>query len=124
MAKKVPREMVLTVVGGQHAMTRKVMANIAATLNEWPVKCRLVREPDNTFDENAIQVIVDDESSKFNRYKIGYIRRQVAAVLAAGLDSGAFEVREVMLTDYDPEEGEGNLAVKIKTPVLRTMDEG
>src|SRR5262245_4976271 len=58
---------------------------------------RLVREPDNKYDDNAIMVCLPERLH--GGKQLGYIRRESAALLAPKLDSGELRVVSAKLLD-------------------------
>lgn len=56
------------------------------------VFARLVREPKNCYDKNAIKVLVyvsTDKGKNYKWYPIGYVPRELAETLAPQLDAGS-----------------------------------
>jgi HIRAN domain len=91
-----------SVVGIQYRVTLPYRRRLAE-LTPFPV--RLVREPENPHDENAIAVTIA-AGTFINGMKIGYLRREVAAVLAPALDEGVIAETKAELTTLDPEISE------------------
>jgi hypothetical protein len=113
-AKKKPnsnnRTRRFAVVGVAHRITMSTRKLIAAKIKaEDGLGCVLFRERDNPADENAIKVILED--APYNELHIGYLPRQVAAVIAPKWDSGKVEIKRVVLVDMTPHEGEGEVKV-------------
>lgn len=101
-----PRLVEFEVVGINYRLTPATMRDMQADL---PLLCRLVREPDNSHDENAIKVM---EVEKDN-FQIGYLARQVAEVLAPAMDIGKFPFESTcLLTEIDPNLGRGTLVLQ------------
>lgn len=64
---------------------------------------RLVREPDNKYDENAIRVYLPERIMGGNQ--LGYLHRQTAELLAPKLDSGSLVVKTAELTELNVADG-------------------
>lgn len=97
----------LSVVGLNHRVTATEFGKLFDAL---PVKCRLVREPENEYDENAIKVIAHPKRH------IGYLRRGVASSLAPRLDKKITEIVSCELVSLDEDtEAEGILKVLTRT---------
>ncbi|CAB9507728.1 Inherit from euNOG: Chromosome 11 open reading frame 68 [Seminavis robusta] len=77
----------LTVTALKHYYYKKGNKNGDATHQT----VQLVREPDNRFDANAIQVQL---SSSSNQVKLGYLARKVAELVAPWLDESLIQVEE------------------------------
>jgi len=88
-----------SVVGLGYRVTMPYRRRLAK-LTPFPV--RLVREPENTHDENAIAVTIA-AGTFIDGMKIGYLRREVAAVLAPALDEGIVAETKAEVTAVDPE---------------------
>ena len=89
-----------------------------------PIDCELEREPSNLYDANAIRVYVNDDRLKryFKEvyFHIGFLRREVAGVLAQGFDRGTLEVESCRLTYINSRHGWGRLKVLfLKTPASK-----
>jgi hypothetical protein len=116
MKKKVPHRVALSVVGMQYRVTKSTRQMISEHVrNDGPLLCKLVREPSNAVDPNAIRVLIADEP--YTGLFIGYLTRQVAEVLAPALDKGTAVAGRCVLTDVAPRDGEGEVLVTIKTNV-------
>jgi HIRAN domain len=107
-AKKKLRNLDLTVVGLSYRLTPAKMEDISG---ETPIKAKLVREPNNSADENAVAVYLTERPYK--DFHIGYLSRTVAAEIAPRLDAG-MEVVEVWLLSVDLVESKGQLSVKVR----------
>ena len=92
-----------SVVGIQYRTTLPVRRKLAELV---PFSVVLVREPKNTHDPNAIAVQIS-EGTFVDGMKIGYLRRQVAEVLAPALDSGEVIDTKAEMKMIDPEISEG-----------------
>ncbi len=99
----------LDVVGLQHRVTPSTRRYLARHVADEPMFCKLVREPENQHDENAIKVVIQEGSYK--DLHIGYIQRSVAAVLAIMLDEG--EISDVLLSIVDIDVDKGTAAAKL-----------
>lgn len=79
--------------------------------------CRIVPEPDNQFDENALAVQV---SHGGNVWKIGYIPRDVAAIIAPFLDGESVMCRIERITGgfstSDDERASYGVVLRIDLP--------
>ena len=92
----------LTVVGMQYRMTKQLRFE----LNEVsPFKIKVEREPENTHDENAISVAINEKGVPGHPMKIGYLRRVVAAELAPEMDEGHLTITKARLLEVDIDEG-------------------
>jgi hypothetical protein len=101
-------EMELSVVGLGYRMTPATMAKIAA---DCPLQARLVREPKNAHDENAVAVWLQEKPYNFH---IGYLPRAVAAAIAPKLDSGEVEIVEAWVSSVDVIHTSGEIVVKAR----------
>lgn len=61
---------------------------------------RLVREPDNKWDENAVMVMLP--ARLMGGKQLGYLHRESAELLAPRLDNGSLTVFSAKLTWLDP----------------------
>lgn len=99
-----------TVVGMGYRVTfpskRKLRDHLPFTV--W-----VTREPDNDHDGNAIAVKIGDHEVPLYPMTIGYLRKQVAKVLAPGLDDGTVEVGKAKLTEIR-EDGTGVVEIWLK----------
>lgn len=75
---------------------------------------RLVREPDNRFDPNAIMVLLPERIA--SGYQLGYLRASSAEVLAPALDSGRTMVVSAKLEglNEDDDYNTGEVFVRFK----------
>ena len=78
-----------------------------------PFHVRLEREAKNSNDANAIAVWTMSDPAAFHDMQLGYVARDVAAVLAVALDSGDVEVRRATITYLHALEGEGELTIRL-----------
>jgi hypothetical protein len=104
MAKTMER----LIVGTNHRVTRSTINVLRDSL---PMKAKLIREPENAHDGNAVMVWLDEKPWKM---QIGYLMREVAAEFAPLLDSGRLVVLEAHVTSLDPADGTGILFLKVK----------
>jgi len=105
------REITLTLVGMQYRVTpsgRKFMGE------HLPFRIKAVREPENFQDENAIAIFVNDEGVPYQGMKLGYLRRQVAAVWGPEMDKGRLVIEKGYLTEVDALEGVGELLLHVR----------
>lgn len=100
----------LSVVGISHRVTDATMRKIARDLQNGPMKCSLVREPENKHDENAIKVVIKERP--YRGLHLGYIARKVAREYAPAMDAGKMVNPKVWLVDL--EEGSGTLLLRFK----------
>lgn len=89
-------------------MTPAKMEDLAG---ETPLKAKLVREPENTHDENAIAVYLIEKP--YTNFQIGYLARVVASEIAPRLDAG-MEVVEAWVLDVDLVESKAELQAKVQ----------
>jgi hypothetical protein len=75
---------------------------------------RLVREPDNPADSNAIMVCMP--TRLLQGMQIGYVRRPTAEILAPKIDNGSLTVKGAVLAWLSPEDDykEGSLDVTFR----------
>lgn len=91
------------VVGIQYRITPSSFHFLERHLEGGPLVCKLEREPDNTADENAIRVILNETPMK--GLHLGYLRRQVSEMYAPLMDAGKLTPLEVKLTEVREEKG-------------------
>lgn len=109
--KRVEKEIRLSLVGVSYRVppaTRKFL------LGHLPCRVVLAREKDNLQDENAISVAIEDKGVPYNGMKLGYLRRQVAAVWANEIDAGRLTISKAYLIELDAVEGVGELLITVK----------
>lgn len=107
-------ELVLPVVGMKHRISVSTRRMIESHVEETTMECNLLRERDNVHDENAIKVVI--VTKPYQGFHIGYIQREVAAVMAPMLDSGDATVAACVLTEWNSQEATADLAVIVQTP--------
>jgi hypothetical protein len=107
-----------TVVGLQFRwkMTGREMLARAA-----PFPVELEREPDNPADENAIKVNIaaTKKLTKLKGAHLGYLRKEVAAMLAPRLDAGQVAPVKLWVTEVEPRNGEATLSCRFKDAVVK-----
>jgi hypothetical protein len=81
-----------------------------------PFKVELEREPENEHDENAIKVNLasDFKLTALKGKQLGYLRRNVAALLAPKLDAGSIEPVRLWVTEIDAKAGEATLEARFR----------
>lgn len=92
----------LTVVGMQYRMTPQLRFE----LNEAaPFKIKVKRDTENSHDENAIAVFINQEGIPANPMQIGFIRAKVAALLAPEMDMGLLRISKARIIEVNIEDG-------------------
>lgn len=86
-----------TGVGFQHRVKRDGRRALAGIL---PVRVRLVREPDNPMDENAVRVIHAD-TGVLGGSHIGYVAAAEAAIVAPLMDTRKLVFKSATLVSLD-----------------------
>jgi HIRAN domain len=107
--QKASKEMKFRVVGMKYRLSRSTRLILEKRL---PLLCRLVREPENEADPNAVAVYV--RSEPWRGTKLGYLPRGVAKEIAPRLDAKRLKVIRVTLVSLDVAEDEGQLIVKAR----------
>jgi len=81
-----------------------------------PFPVELEREPDNEYDPNAIKVNIHAKMklTKLHGKQLGYLRKEVAALLAPKLDAGSIEPVKLWITEVDPRAGEAELSCRFR----------
>jgi HIRAN domain len=110
----------LSVVGLQYRTTPSVRKYMVEHL---PFRVKLVREPNNLQDPNAIAVVIRDKEVPYDGMKLGYLRRQVANVWAEEIDEGRLQIHKVYLTDLDPQESVGEVLIEA-TAIAKVLEIG
>jgi hypothetical protein len=100
-------ELELEAVGLLYRVTPSTLRKIA---DETPLAAALVREPENTADENAVAVYLNDVP--WSNFHIGYLRREVAKEFAPMMDEGRLTIEQAWLQAVDVEAGEGEIYLK------------
>lgn len=104
-------EVEIPVVGMNYRVTPSTMNKLKVAL---PVRARLVREPTNKHDENAIRVEIMDKPFAHDKsgFHAGYVMRQVAFEYAPLLDADDFPWRrDGILVSVDDGSGSAVLVV-------------
>lgn len=87
-----------------------------------PFKIELVREHDNDYDENAIAVRIasDFKLTKLRSKQLGYLRREVAALLAPKMDAGTLQVVKLWVTEIDAKAGDATVQARFRDLAKKT----
>lgn len=112
----------LTVVGMQFRWTKDGREMLRCSC---PFYVVLEREPDNPADENAIKVNIasDHKLKKIRGMQLGYLRANIAALIAPKLDAGTTRLVSMWVTDIDPLTGEATAEARfrdLKKPAKQT----
>lgn len=99
------KQMELHLVGTKHHVKAQTILEIS---NCCPLEVRLVREPKNEVDPNAIRVEAVGEP--WDGMKLGYVGRETARVVAPRMDKKQIQIKGVTLEELD-ETGHGPLTV-------------
>jgi HIRAN domain len=103
-----PKKITLSVVGIDY----RVAAYEQRAMNAMaPFKVVIEREPDNFQDPNALKVVIQDKSMKYNGMHIGYLTRQVASEWSPVMDKGKLKISEAWVTAVGDGKGEALLTV-------------
>jgi hypothetical protein len=102
-----------TVVGLQFRWKMTGRETLARSV---PFPVELEREPDNKVDPNAIKVNI---AAKFKLTalrgrQLGYLRREIAEMLAPHLDSGRTVPLKLWVTEVRPNDGEASMSCRFK----------
>lgn len=97
-----------TVVGLQYRLPKQTRRMLAAKV---PFSVYFKRDKKNEYDENAIAVFIA-EGNFLERQHIGYLRREVAKVIAPRVDSGQINLPPFGIVD-SMKVDEGTAEVKI-----------
>lgn len=108
MAKKMTK-MKVPLAGMQYRVTPTTSEEMQRLA---PIKAKLVREPDNHYDENAIAVVLLEKPEQ--NMHVGYLPRAVARLLAPRLDRGEIEVTEAWLLEVFPDESEADVMIRYR----------
>jgi hypothetical protein len=115
--------MELEVVGLRFRWKKEGRAAIARMCDKSDITgIRLMREPENKYDENAVMVLLPTRI--LSGKQLGYLHRQAAELLAPKLDSGRLEVvgAKLLRLDSDAEHNVGTMLVRfrdLKAPAKR-----
>jgi hypothetical protein len=107
-AKSKEKKITFTIVGLSYHVTP---VKLQAISEDTPLRAKLVREPENPADRNAVAIHLDERPYK--DFKVGYLAREVAIEIASRMDRGKLEPREVWLIEVDPDDNTGTLVVKL-----------
>jgi hypothetical protein len=109
----------VTVVGLQFRWKADGRETLARNV---PIPVLLEREPANEHDENAVKVIIAQNYSlkALRGIHLGYLRREVAAMIAPKLDEGSIEPVVLRVTAVDPKPGEAALEMTFRDVKLKT----
>jgi hypothetical protein len=99
------KQMELHLVGTKHHVKAQTILEIS---NYCPLEVKLIREPKNETDPNAIRVEAVDEP--WDGMMLGYIGRHVASELAERLDKKQIQIKRAVLDELDS-AGHGPLTV-------------
>lgn len=116
MAKQSILKYEFTVVGMDYRLTPPSKAKLAELL---PFVVWVTRDPENEHDENAVAVRIGDYEIPMYPMQIGYLRRQVAKVLAPGLDDGTVSVGKAKLVEIR-DDGTGVVEIWLKHKKSKT----
>jgi hypothetical protein len=111
MSKRTIKKATFTLVGMDYRVTLPMRRELEKHL---PFVVWLVREPDNVHDENAIEVKIGDYNVPMYPMRVGYLRRQVAEVLAPKFDDGSISAGKAKLVSIDVDIGTGEIEVWLK----------
>lgn len=98
----------LTVVGLNFRWKREVRKMMPG----WcPFNVKLEREPDNEYDEYAIKVLIANQPglNKVWGKQLGYLRSNIAALLAPRLDAGEIKPASLIVTEIDVDGGQATI---------------
>ena len=120
MAKLVPNSLEIPIVGLQHRLTPSTRRFLEQRVQSGTIPVRIEREPENSADENAIKVIIDQ--APYKDMHIGYIPRIVAAEMAPSIDNGDIDLSTAVgeMTDVDASNGSAMMFLKFKAAVKKT----
>ena len=107
-------ELEMMVVGIKYRVSVSTRNALALDVKREKRRVYLEREPDNPVDENAVKVFMDEKP--YTGLHLGYVKKDIAALLAPVLDAGV-PVITAYLLDMDVKDGSGEIVVTLKTPV-------
>lgn len=93
------------VVGMQHRTSRQFRNHLKSIRDVHTVM--FDREPDNEYDRNAIRVLLKE-------MHIGYLPREIAALLSPRIDAGTHVLVKGFLSDVQPELGQAKVVVQLR----------
>src|SRR4051812_19482631 len=113
MAKQRTWSCTCTVVGLQFRWKESGRKTLAGAV---PFPVVLEREPDNEHDPNAVKVNIagDFKLTKLRGVQLGYLRKEVAAMLAPKIDAGQIEPVKLWITEVDYRAGDAELSCRFK----------
>jgi len=103
------REIETIVAGLEYRVTVGTQERLAQAA---PISAKLVREPDNEEDENAIKVILTEKP--FRGYHVGYVPRSIAKALAFHMDVDDVNITEVWVLSVDPDTESADLLIRFQ----------
>lgn len=103
----------LTVVGLQFRWKKSGREMLAQNV---PIPVALEREPDNPADPNAVKVVImgDYKLTRLRGVHLGYLRRNIAELLAPKLDAGTIESVKLWVTEVEPDSGDATLQARFR----------
>jgi hypothetical protein len=108
------RRLELSVVGIEYRVTPATVRKLQDGL---PLQAELLREPDNSYDENAVKVVLTDKSLK-GQFHIGYLSRQLASEIGPRMDAGRFPYVQAVLTEIDEKTGKLDVRMAAKAKAI------
>lgn len=120
-----PRGFHFQVVGLNHRCEKRLERQMMSLAKIKPIRAELVREPDNSVDKNAIKVVVTDNrllvlmERKTSGIHIGYMRKEVAKVVAPGLDDGSWSNATVRIEKVNPKHHHAKAHCTFQTPARK-----
>lgn len=121
-AKKTTKVVVATLdlVGMNYRVTKQTRIYMRKWLDDnGPILSKLLPEPSNTHDPNAVKVVIDE--GPYKGQFIGYISRKHTPVYGPRLLSGEIKVESAHITELWPDDGEGELLVKVRAPRKKSL---
>lgn len=108
----VSKTVTLQVVGMKYRVTPATRHLIRKKVeHDGPIPVKLIREPENVHDPNAIKVVIS--GSAYKGLHIGYLMRGVAAEYAQRLDEKRFHFEDGLMPIVNDEDGEAEIVVKL-----------
>lgn len=91
------------VVGLRFRWKKENRAILATTVAKGSIHgIRLVREPENKYDPNAVMVLLPERL--YDGKQLGYLRAESAALIAPKLDKGVLQVVSATLLNLDEDD--------------------
>ena len=106
----VERDVKLTCVGMQYRIKKDARRMMKKHV---PFRVAIRRESQNAVDENAMAVFVAD-SIPYKGLKLGYLKREVAAVYAPLIGKKALRIPKASVIGIDTDRGEAELLVTVR----------